>query len=143
MRWRLLIVLDTTVLIDIRRGRMNVKKLLDKYENEVYGISAITIYELYAGLGYTHQKLGQELYETHKEKLESLLTDYEIFDINRLILEESGLIEGELMAKGITIDLQDIIIGITAEHVKAEKIITRNPDHFKYFKVPIESYEIE
>ncbi len=46
------------------------------------------------------------------------------------------------MAKGIIIDIQDLIIGTVAEVLKAERIITRNPDHFKSFKIPLISYEI-
>ena len=137
-----MIILDTSVIIDVRRGRSNVKKILEKYRNEICGISAITIQELYVGLGYTLEKFGKGIYEKNREKIRLLLEDYEIFDITRPILENAGFLKGQLMAKGMSIDIQDLIIGATAEIFKAEKIITRNPDHFKPFKVLLESYTI-
>ena len=136
-----MILLDTTVLIDIRRGKVEIKDILEKYNDTICGISVITIYELYVGLGHILQKFGEISYKTNKEKTEKLLNDFEIFDLNRLILEKAGLKEGELLAKGITIEFEDIIIGITAQILKAEKIITRNPEHFKYFEIPVQSYQ--
>lgn len=138
-----MIILDTNVIIDIGRGRSSAEDILKKYKDEVITISAITIQELYVGLGYTLQKYGKELYEKNKEKTQKLLEGYKIFKINQAILERSGIIKGKLKAKGITIEIQDLIIGATAEISKMEKIITRNPKHFEVFKIPIESYKIE
>ncbi|KKL12945.1 hypothetical protein LCGC14_2530710, partial [marine sediment metagenome] len=101
------------------------------------------IQEIYVGLGYILEKHGKELFEKNKEKSQNLLEDYTILKITRPILELSGLNKGKLRAKGVTIEIQDLIIGSTAEILGAEKIITRNPKHFEVFKVPIESYELE
>jgi len=138
-----MIILDTNVIIDIGRGRSSAEDILKKYKDEVITISAITIQELYVGLGYTLQKYGKKLYEKNKEKTQKLLEGYKIFRISQAILERSGIIRGKLKAKGITIEIQDLIIGATAEISKMEKIITRNPKHFEVFKIPIESYKIE
>ena len=137
-----MIFLDTTIIIDIRRGRSEGKEVLDKYKDKICGISAITVQELYVGLGYTLEKMGKAIYEQNLNQIQRLLEDYEIIDITRPILEQAGFLKGQLMAKGITIEIQDLIIGVTAEIFKAELIITRNPNHFKPFKIPIESYEI-
>ena len=58
------------------------------------------------------------------------------------ILQESGAFKGELRARGNILDLADCIIGLTAKLMNAEKIITRNVNHFKDFGLPIESYDI-
>ena len=137
-----MIFLDTSVIIDIRRGRPAVKNVLDKYKDKISAISAITVQELYVGLGYTLEKKGKALYEQNLNHIQKLLEDYEIINITRSILEHAGFLKGHLMAKGVTIEIQDLIIGVTAENLKAELIITRNPDHFKPFKIPIESYEV-
>ncbi|MBA7605250.1 tRNA(fMet)-specific endonuclease VapC [subsurface metagenome] len=136
-------VLDTNVIIDLGRGRSGAKKILENFKETVFAISAITIQEIYVGLGYILEKHGKELYEINKEKSQILLEDYTILKITRPILELSGLNRGKLRAKGVTIEIQDLIIGSTAEILGAEKIITRNPKHFEVFKVPIESYELE
>ena len=138
-----MIILDTNVIIDLGRGRSSAKKILGNFKEAVFAISAITIQEIYVGLGYILEKHGKELYEKNKEKSQNLLEDYTILKITRPILELSGLNKGKLRAKGITIEIQDLIIGSTAEMLGAEKIITRNPKHFEVFKVPIESYELE
>ncbi len=138
-----MIVLDTNVIIDLGRGRSGVKKKLENFKEAEFAISAITIQEIYVGLGYILEKHGKELYEKNKEKSQNLLEDYTILKITRPILEHSGLKKGKLRAKGVTIEIQDLIIGSTAEILGAEKIITRNPKHFEVFKVPIESYELE
>ena len=138
-----MIMLDTNVIIDLGRGRSAAKKILENYKETVFAISAITIQEIYVGLGYILEKHGKELYEINKEKSQILLEDYKILKITRPILELSGLNKGKLRAKGVTIEIQDLIIGSTAEILGAEKIITRNPKHFEVFKVPIESYELE
>jgi len=138
-----MIVLDTNVIIDLGRGRSGVKKKLENFKEAEFAISAITIQEIYVGLGYILEKHGKELYEKNKEKSQKLLEDYTILKITRPILEHSGLKKGKLRAKGVTIEIQDLIIGSTAEILGAEKIITRNPKHFEVFKVRIESYELE
>lgn len=138
-----MIMLDTNVIIDLGRGRSAAKKILENFKETVFAISAITIQEIYVGLGYILEKHGKELYEINKEKSQILLEDYTILKITRPILELSGLNKGKLRAKGVTIEIQDLIIGSTAEILGAEKIITRNPKHFEVFKVPIESYELE
>ena len=138
-----MIVLDTNVIVDLGRGRSGVKKKLENFKEAEFAISAITIQEIYVGLGYILEKHGKELYEKNKEKSQNLLEDYIILKITRPILEHSGLIKGKLRAKGVTIEIQDLIIGSTAEILGAEKIITRNPKHFDVFKVRIESYELE
>ena len=138
-----MIMLDTNVIIDLGRGRSGVKKILENLKETVFAISAITIQEIYVGLGYILEKYGNELYEKNKEKSQNLLEDYTILKITRPILELSGLNKGKLRAKGVTIEIQDLIIGSTAEILGAEKIITRNPKHFEVFTVRIESYELE
>ncbi len=138
-----MILLDTNVIIDLGRGRSGAKRCIAKYKDEIIAISAITIQEIYVGLGYTLEKHGKELYEKNKKKIEELLEDYTILKTTRPILETSGFIKGRLRAKGITIEIQDLIIGVTAEILGIERLITRNPKHFETFKVPIESYKID
>ena len=73
-----MIMLDTNVIIDLGRGRSGVKKILENLKETVFAISAITIQEIYVGLGYILEKYGNELYEKNKEKSQNLLEDYTI-----------------------------------------------------------------
>ncbi len=135
-------MVDTTVLIDLWRGRTGVKECLAKNKEENFCISAITIEEIYDGLGYTKVKKDKEVYEQIKEQHEEILNDFHIMPLNLDIMKKTGLFRGELRAKGVIIDLADIIIMVTSQEIKAKKIITRNPRHFDESLVQVESYEI-
>lgn len=137
-----MIIVDTTVLIDIWRGRPEIKAYLKNYNEKNLCISAITIAELYDGLGYTKEKKGEAIYIKIKPQIEKVISEFHIIPINTSILQESGTFKGELRARGIILDFADCIIGLTAKIMKAEKIITRNPNHFKDFEIPLESYSI-
>ena len=138
----IIIIVDTTVIIDLWRGRTGVKECLSKYKEEIFSISAITIEEIYDGLGYTKEKMDEEAYEQVKEQHEMVLNDFHVLPINLDILKKTGLLRGELRAKGVIMDLVDILIMITSLEIKANKIITRNPKHFDTSLIQVDSYEI-
>ncbi len=133
--------MDTTVIIDIWRGRSNVKSVLKPYSDQTTCISAITIAEIYDGLGYTKEKKSEKIYLQIKDQIEKVLSEFHIIPLNSQILQESGNLKGYLRAKGIWLDLADCIIGTTAKLMNAEKLITRNDRHFQDFGLTIESYE--
>ena len=134
--------MDTTVIIDIWRGRSNVKSVLKPYSDQTISISAITIAEIYDGLGYTKEKKSEKIYHQIRDQIEKLLSEFYVIPLNSQILQESGSLKGILRAKGIILDLADCIIGTTAKLMNAEKLITRNIRHFQDFGLTIESYEI-
>jgi len=137
-----MILLDTNVIIDLWRGRGGVKNCLEKYKDEVLCISAISIGEIYDGLGYTKQKRGTDIYKEIENQFEKIFTEFEIIPITLDILKLSGIIKGELRANGTILDFGDCIVGITAKLIQVEKIISRNPKHFSDFEIPLESYEV-
>ena len=137
-----MILVDTTVIIDISRGKPQIKDVLEQYKEDSIFISAFTIAELYDGLGYTKEKKSTTVYEKIKEKIEEVLSDFYIYPINKTILQEAGVIKGRLRAKGILLDMGDCIIGMTANFMNADKLITRNPRNFEDFGILIESYKI-
>lgn len=137
-----MILVDTTVVIDIWRGRSNIKSILKPYSEQTTCISAITITEIYDGLGYTKEKKSEKVYLQIKNQIEKILSEFHVIPLNPQILQESGSIKGFLRAKGILLDLADCIIGTTAKLMNAEKLITRNIRHFQDFGLKIESYEI-
>ncbi|TFG01293.1 MAG: PIN domain-containing protein [Promethearchaeota archaeon] len=137
-----MIIADTTVIIDLWRGKKNIKKCLERKKNEKLCVSAITIEEIYDGLGYTKEKKGLELFEKIKDQYEKIFGDFEIIPIDIIILKQAGIKKGQLRSKGIIMDTADCIIGITAEIIKVNSIITRNPKHFEEFQTEILSYEV-
>jgi len=137
-----MIIVDTTVVIDIWRGRSKVKSVLKPYSDQSIYISAITIAEIYDGLGYTKEIKNEKIYNQIKDQIEKILSEFHVIPLNLQILQESGSLKGHLRAKGITLDLADCIIGATAKLMNTEKLITRNIRHFQDFGLTIETYEI-
>lgn len=138
-----MIFVDTTVLIDIERGRKGVRDVLESIDDEeVVMISSVSLHELYVGIGYTREKLGIDASRKKEENIRKICDDFGIVDLSQKILTRSGEKEGELLAKGIATDMEDIMIGITAEIMNATSLITRNPDHFKWCGVKIHSYSV-
>jgi len=137
-----MIIVDSTVVIDIWRGRSKVKSVLKPYSDQSICISAITIAEIYDGLGYTKERKSEKIYSQVKDQIEKILSEFHIIPINLEILQESGSLKGYLRTKGIILDLADCIIGATAKLMNSEKLITRNIRHFQDFGLAIESYDI-
>ena len=137
-----MILVDTTVIIDIWRGRTNVRKCLEKYTEESFAISSITIEEIYDGLGYTKKEKGEELYKKIRNQYAKIFHNFQIIPLSTEILKKTGLLRGELRGNGEILDLADIIIMVTAQEIHASKIITRNPKHFENSPIPIESYNV-
>jgi len=137
-----MIIVDTTVVVDIWRGRSKVKSVLKPYSDQSICISAITIAEIYDGLGYTKEIKSKKIYSQIKDQIEKILSEFHIIPINLQILQESGSLKGYFRTNGIILDLADCIIGATAKLMNAEKLITRNIRHFQDFGLTIESYEI-
>ena len=135
-----MIIVDTNVIIDIERGKNTLKKLFEKYPDEHFCISAISILELYVGLGYSKSKKGKIFFEKQKKIVDSITNDFDIIPLSLQILKESGLKKGELMASGISIDFEDILIGITGEILEVTHIFTRNKNHFESFSLSLEDY---
>jgi predicted nucleic acid-binding protein len=130
-----MILLDTCTVIDIQRGKQELKDILAQYEPNDFCISAITVEELNVGLGYTSEKLGEVIYLKQKKKIDEILADLTIIPVSISVLERAGHVKGIAKARGIMLDTPDAIIGASGELGQAEKIITRNPDHFKLFAV--------
>jgi len=92
-----MIIVDTNVIIDIERGKNRLKNLFEKYQDEHFCISAISILELYVGLGYSKSKKGKIFFEKQKKNIDSIINDFEIIPLSLEILKEAGLKKGELM----------------------------------------------
>lgn len=136
-----MIVVDTTVLIDLLRRRENIKeKFISLHEHDFF-ISEISIAELYDGLGYTRAKMGEDLYEKKKKEIELLLNEFHTIPITSQILKISGEKLGELRALGKTQDFEDIIIGVSAEIQNSDFLLSRNEKHFKFSKIKLINYK--
>ena len=102
------LLLDTTVLIDVLRGRGGARTSVAEAvrAGHVLGISALNLAEIYSGLRSTEELLAEEF-----------LASLELFPVTASIAERGGRLRNQCSRRGITIGLADAVIAATAlEH---------------------------
>ena len=135
-----MVCLDSSVIIDILRGKESVETIENKFDssNEEIFIPSPVIIELIRGI-YLKNSL-KNVKEKEKENINKLLDSFIILDFDKKSAIITGEIEADLMNDGEIIDLEDIMIGAIAIQ-NEEKLITRNLKHFQKIKgLEIESY---
>lgn len=135
-----MVCLDTSFLIDLIRGKEEVKKIEETLEKseEHLTIASPSIVEIFKGL-YLKKNL-KNIKENEIKKIQDLLSFMVILSLDKESAILAGEIEANLMNKGELIDLEDILIGAIAI-TNNETLLTRNKKHFdKINGLKIESY---
>lgn len=135
-----MVCLDSSVIIDILRGRESVKEIeskLDSNQEEIF-IPTPVIMEIIRGINL--KETQKNLKQNEKEEIDNLLSSFFILDFDKESAIKAGEIEAELLNNGEMIDLEDIMIGAIA--LKNNQIIvTRNKKHFEKIEdLNIEGY---
>lgn len=121
------VILDTSVLIEAERRKFEIGTFTENREEEIFGLSVITIAELLHGVhraDSTRRRLKRSAYV---EKVIELFPIY-VFDISisRIYAE----LWSDLSKKGIQIGAHDLIIGSTALTL-GFSVATFNIRHFE------------
>jgi len=128
--------LDTSFIIDLIRGKEDVrliKEKLDKSSDPIV-VASPSVTELIKAL-----KIGK-VKKAEKEKIYDLIYSFVVLSLDRESAVLAGEIEADLITKGQTIDIEDIMIGAIAIS-NNEKVVTRNIKHFKKIKgLEVEGY---
>lgn len=105
------IILDTSVLIEAERGRLNVEDLVDGRENEHFGLSVITVSELLHGVHRADSRKRRLKRSAYVEKVIELFPVYP-FDLGaaRIYAE----IWANLLGRGFQVGAHDLLIASTA-----------------------------
>ncbi len=125
------LLLDTTVLVDVLRGRAAVLAMLAAAVRSGHelGTSAINLAEVYSGIRSHEETAAQHF-----------LANLSCFPVTTSIAESGGRVRNELARRGVTIGLADAVIGATAlEHGLA--LVTDNRKDFpmkgiEFFPLP-------
>ena len=118
-RMKMRVMLDTSVCIEIMRGR----RLKESYRHWQFSISSVVESELWAGVYQTHGK-------RERQKVLSLLSAVEVKPFDSFAADRSGFVLADLASKGVKIgDFDSLIAG----HCLAEALplMTINEKHFK------------
>jgi tRNA(fMet)-specific endonuclease VapC len=129
------VILDTSVLIGAARQKAEIDKFTENREEEIFGISVVTVAELLHGLHRADSTKRRLKRSAYVEKIIELFPIY-VFEISiaRIYAELSS----DLSKKGIQIGAHDLIIGSTALSL-GFSVATCNMRHFE----KIEGLKIE
>jgi len=106
------VILDTSVLIEAARGRFNTESFVQGRENEPFGLSVITVAELFHGVYRADLMRRRQKRIDFVEKAIALFTVYP-FETATAITYAG--IWSDVRRKGIQIGAHDLIIGATAK----------------------------
>lgn len=125
------LILDSSVLIAGERRGDSLRQVIDRIRaacgDTESALSAITILELTHGV-YRARTDAERV--RRQAFADELARDMIVHPVSLAIARLAGRIEGEQAARGITIAVQDLIIGATALHIGFD-VVTLNARHFQ------------
>ncbi len=119
----MILLLDTTVLVDVLRARKNRRRLLAELVGggHVLSTAAINVGEIYAGM-----RPGEET------STEAFLSSLECFPVTGAIARRAGSLKNAWAQRGQTLTLADMMVAATA----LEHGLTLLTDNRKDFPLP-------
>jgi predicted nucleic acid-binding protein len=119
----MILLLDTTVLLDVLRARQNRRSLLAELVagGHLLATAAINVGEIYAGM-----RVGEE------KRTEAFLSSLDCYPITAAIARRAGSLKSAWAQKGKTLSLADMIVAATA----LEHGLTLMTDNRKDFPLP-------
>ena len=120
------VILDTSVLIEAERRKSEIDKFAENREEEIFGISVITVAELLHGVhraDSTKRRLRSSAY------VEKIIELFPIYVFETSIARIYAELWSDLSKRGIQIGAHDLIIGSTALSL-GFSVATFNKRHF-------------
>lgn len=128
------VVLDSSIVIEAERQRLDVARLLKHIATEIgdreAGLCSISVAELAHGI---HRADTPERRQARRAFLDDLKASVPVYPITGETAELVGKINAEWSQKGVTIPFDDLLIGACALE-RGYAIATRNQRHFQ--KIP-------
>jgi len=125
------LILDSSIIIAGERRGESVRQVLERVqfdwgEAEI-GLSALTIVELVHGV---YRAKSEQSRSRRQSFVEELIRDVPVHPVTVETARLAGRIEGEQAEQGITIPMEDLLIGATALHL-GFGVATLNVRHFR------------
>jgi predicted nucleic acid-binding protein len=127
-----MILLDTSILIEILRKNKNIINKLDSLSMTPLATSEICIMELVYGI-YSNKKFSnnEELIKRKLSDIEKLCNKFVILNFDRSCAVKTGEVMGKLKLAGNMIDFRDGMIACSALANGIKQIFTSNITHFE------------
>jgi len=124
------IIFDTSVLISLERGLINVDRLIKGRENDPFGISVITVSELLHGV---YRADSQKRRLKREAFVEKIIETFPVYPFDLAASRIYARLWSTLAKKGIAIGAHDLIIASTAISL-GYSVLTHNLRDFKKIK---------
>ena len=120
------IFIDTSVVVDIERGKEEAAELLERLMEEHNSIllSSVVASEIFTG---TYLRTD---YKKATKKAKKLFACFKIVPLDMEIAEIIGKLNAYLIANGLPIEYQDVAIAATFIREKGDWLLTENKKHF-------------
>ncbi len=120
------IFIDTSVIVDIERGKEETAGLLDHLieQNNSILISSVVASEIFTG---TYLRTD---YKKATKKAKELFACFRIVPLDMEIAEIIGKLNAYLIANGLPIEYQDVAIAAAFVREKGDWLLTWNKKHF-------------
>lgn len=129
------VILDTSVLIDIERGKLNIENFIKGRENERFGISVITISELLHGVHRADSEKRRLKREAYVEKIIETFPIY-YFDLSAARIY--ARVWANLAKKGVNVGAHDLMIASTAISISFSVLTSDVRDYGKIKGLTVE-----
>ena len=125
------LILDTCILIDAERAGQDILDLITSVRGRTgsidLSISSVSLVEMAHGVTRSRSERQSR---SRRLFLEDLRSEIIVRPVTEEIAVRAGLLDGELQARGVTVGLADLLIGVTALH-HGHGVLTSNVRHFK------------
>ena len=119
------LVLDTSIIVDAQRGKLDLDFTLTKFAHTDIFASAITVSELFLGIHFSREEFKQK----RLSYVEGFLEDLLIIDFDYELAQTHANISAQLRKEGNLIGPNDLIIAATCIHYQ-HSLLTFNIKEF-------------
>jgi tRNA(fMet)-specific endonuclease VapC len=119
------LVLDTSIIVDAQRGKLDLDFTLTKFSYTDIFASAITVSELFLGIHFSREEFRQK----RLSYVEGILEDLSIIDFDYELAQTHANISAQLRKEGNLIGPNDLIIAATCIHYQ-HSLLTFNIKEF-------------
>lgn len=131
------VIFDTSVLIAIERGSLDIEGIVKGKENEAFGISAITVSELLHGV---HRADSEKRRLKREAYVEKIIETFPIYPFELSAARIYARIWAHLTKRGITIGAHDLMIASTAISIGFSVMTSDMRDYRKIKGLKVEEY---
>jgi tRNA(fMet)-specific endonuclease VapC len=105
------VVLDTSVLIEAERGRLDIDRFIEGKEEELFSLSVISVAELLHGV---HRADSAKRRRTRSAYVEKIIEIFPIYPFDLSAARIYAELWAQLLREGKMIGAHDLMIGSTA-----------------------------